>query len=75
VTFTPELLRKDIDLGINAGKTLGVPMPLASVTRDLVQTLIGHGYGDEDFSALLLLQAKASGMELKSENVQVSDGL
>jgi 3-hydroxyisobutyrate dehydrogenase len=75
VTFTPELLRKDIDLGINAGKTLGVPMPLASVTRDLVQTLIGHGHADEDFSTLILLEAKAAGMELKSENVEVSDGL
>jgi 3-hydroxyisobutyrate dehydrogenase len=75
VTFTPELLRKDIDLGLSAGRELGVPMPLASVTRDLVQTLIGHGYTDKDFSALLLLQAEASGIELTSENVQVSDGL
>jgi len=75
VTFTPELLRKDIDLGLAAGRELGVPMPLTSVTRDLVQTLIGHGYTDKDFAALLLLQAKASGIELKSENVEVSDGL
>jgi 3-hydroxyisobutyrate dehydrogenase-like beta-hydroxyacid dehydrogenase len=75
VTFTPELLRKDIDLGLSAGKTLGVPMPLASVTRDLVQTLIGHGFTDQDFSALLLLQAKASGIKLEPENVEVSDGL
>ena len=75
VTFTPELLRKDIDLGLDAGKKLGVPMPLTSLTRDLVQTLIGHGYTEEDFSTLLLLQAKASGIELKPENVQVSDGL
>ena len=74
VTFTPELLRKDLDLGLNAGKQFGVPMPLASMTRDLVQTLIGHGY-DQDFSQLLLLQAEASGVELKSENVQLSDGL
>ena len=75
VTFTPELLRKDIDLGLAEGRELGVPMPLASVTRDLVQTLIGHGYTDKDFAALLLLQAQASGIELKSENVEVSDGL
>src|SRR3954469_10054327 len=74
VTFTPELLRKDIDLGLNAGKTLGVPMPLTSLTRDLVQTLIGHGF-DQDFSQLLLLQAKASGVELEPENVQLNDGL
>jgi 3-hydroxyisobutyrate dehydrogenase len=75
VTFTPELLRKDIDLGLAAGRAFGVPMPLTSVTRDLVQTLIGNGYTDKDFAALLLLQAKASGIELKSENVEVSDGL
>jgi len=74
VTFTPELLRKDIDLGLAAGRQLGVPMPTTSVARDLVQTLIGHGY-DQDFSQLLLLQAKASGIELKPENVEVGDGL
>jgi 3-hydroxyisobutyrate dehydrogenase len=74
VTFTPELLRKDLDLGLSAGREFGVPMPLASLTRDLVQTLIGNGY-DQDFSQLLLLQAKASGIELKPENVDVGDGL
>jgi len=75
VTFTPELLRKDIDLGLSAGRNFGVPMPLTSATRDIVQTLIGNGYTDEDFSTLLLLQAKASGVELKPENVEVGDGL
>jgi 3-hydroxyisobutyrate dehydrogenase len=75
VTFTPELLRKDIDLGLSAGREFGVPMPLASTTRDLVQTLIGHGYTDQDFAALLTLEARASGMELTPENVPVSDGL
>jgi 3-hydroxyisobutyrate dehydrogenase len=75
VTFTPELLRKDIDLGLSAARELGVPMPLASVTRDLVQTLIGNGYTDQDFATLLLLGAKAAGIELESENVKVGDGL
>jgi 3-hydroxyisobutyrate dehydrogenase len=75
VTFTPELLRKDIDLGLAAGRRFGVPMPVTSIARDMVQTLIGNGYADQDFSTLLLLQAKASGIELKPENVAVSDGL
>jgi len=75
VTFTPELLRKDLDLGLSAAKELGVPMPLTSITRDLVQTLIGNGYTDQDFATLLLLAAKASGMELTAENVKVGDGL
>jgi len=37
--------------------------------------MIGHGMTDKDFSTLLLMQAKASGIELKPENVQVGDGL
>src|SRR5215831_12650671 len=42
VTFTPHLLRKDLDLGLDAGRRFEVPMPLASLTRDIVQTLIGR---------------------------------
>ena len=75
VTFTPHLLRKDLDLGLDAGRELEVPMPLTSVTRDLLQTMIGHGMTEQDFATLLLMQAKASGIELKPENVEVSDGL
>jgi 3-hydroxyisobutyrate dehydrogenase-like beta-hydroxyacid dehydrogenase len=75
VTFTPKLLRKDLDLGLDAGKELEVPMPLTSLTRDLLQQMIGHGMTEEDFSTLLLMQAKASGIELEAENVQVGDGL
>ena len=52
-----------------------VPLPLASVTRDLIQSQMGHGYTEQDFSTLLLLQAKASGIELEPENVPVDDGL
>ncbi len=75
VTFTPELLRKDLDLGLDAGRRFEVPMPLASATRDLVQAMIGRGMKEEDFATLLLQQAQASGVELKSENVEVKDGL
>ncbi len=75
VTFTPHLLRKDLDLGLDAGREFEVPMPLASATRDLLQTLIGHGMSDEDFAKLIVLQAQASGIELKPENVPVGDGL
>ncbi len=75
VTFTPQLLRKDMDLGLDAGKRFEVPMPIAALTRDLIQQMIGHGMTEQDFSTLLLMQAKASGIELKPENVAVGDGL
>jgi len=75
VTFTPALLRKDIDLGLDAGRKFEVPLPLASLTRDLIQTMMGKGMTEQDFATLLLQQARASGIELKPENVAVSDGL
>jgi len=75
VTFTPKLLRKDLDLGLDAGRRFEVPLPLASMTRDLVQTMIGNGMTEKDFSELLVLQARASGLQLKPENVEVEDGL
>jgi 3-hydroxyisobutyrate dehydrogenase len=75
VTFTPKLLRKDLDLGLDAGREFEVPMPLSSLTRDLLQQMIGQGMTEQDFSTLLLMQAKASGIELKPENKEVGDGL
>ena len=74
-TFTPELLRKDLDLGLKAGEELGVPLPVTQLTRDMVQSTIDAGHSGRDFAVLLEEQAKASGLELKPENVEVSDGL
>jgi 3-hydroxyisobutyrate dehydrogenase-like beta-hydroxyacid dehydrogenase len=75
VTFTPQLLRKDLDLGLEAARNFEVPMPLASLTRDTVQALIGNGLDDEDFAKLIVMQARASGLQLAPENVPVDDGL
>ncbi|MEV7007518.1 NAD(P)-dependent oxidoreductase [Streptosporangium sp. NPDC051022] len=74
-TFTPILLRKDFDLGLAAARRLDVPMPLAASTAQLVQASVGSGRVDEDFAILLDLQAAASGLELRPENVVVDDGL
>ena len=52
-----------------------LPMPLASIARDMVQAMMGNGYSEEDFAALLSQQAKASGLDIQPENVPVSDGL
>ena len=74
-TFTPVLLRKDLDLGLAAARKLDVPMPVAALVREIVQSLIGNGYVDCDFAALLALEAKAARLALQPENVPVSDGL
>lgn len=74
-THTCKMLRKDMELALNAARALEVPMPIANHTRDILQALIGNGHGDSDFAALIELQAQASGYEIEPENVAVSDGL
>ena len=74
-TFTPILLRKDLDLGLKAGENLGVDLPVTSATRDMVQRAIDAGFTDVDFSVLLQEQAKASGLDIQPENVDVDSGL
>ncbi len=73
--FTSVLLRKDLDLGLSAARALEVPMPVASLTREILQTLIGNGYGDMDFAALIALEAKGAHLDIQPEAVEVSDGL
>ena len=82
-TFTPELLRKDLDLGLELSRELDVPMPVTATTREVLQTHFGAAtlkpdpakYLAGDFAALLETLALASGMRLKSENKNVPSGL
>jgi 3-hydroxyisobutyrate dehydrogenase len=74
-TFTAALLRKDFDLGLAAAREREVPLPVASLVHQIVQSLVGRGYGDLDFAALLEIEAQASGLDLVSEDSDVSDGL
>jgi 3-hydroxyisobutyrate dehydrogenase len=74
-TFTATLLRKDFDLGLAAAREHEVPMPVAAVVHQLIQGLVGRGYGDADFAALLQQEADSAGLALVSEHADVSDGL
>jgi 3-hydroxyisobutyrate dehydrogenase len=82
-TFTPELLRKDLDLGLQAARELGVPMPVAAATREALQAHFGvaglkpdpAAYLRQDFAALLETVALAAGITLASEEIPVPTGL
>jgi len=74
-TFTPQLLLKDFQLGADAARELGVPMPVAATAQQVVQALVGHGYDDVDFATLIEQQARAAGLDLASEDAAVDDGL
>ncbi len=76
VTFTPELMRKDMDLGLALGRRHEVPMPTAAACREVMQSSMGQGNRENvDFSIVLDFLAKCSGLKLESENVDVPSGL
>ena len=74
-TFTPVLLRKDFDLGMAAAHDLDVSMPVSALCTEIVKSVIGAGYENEDFAVLLLEAARSAGLTLEAENVPVDDGL
>jgi 3-hydroxyisobutyrate dehydrogenase len=82
-TFTPELLRKDLDLGLELGRGQGIPMPVTAAAREVLQTHFGaaqlrpdpEAYLAGDFAALIETVALAAGMRLSSENAPTPSGL
>ena len=82
-TFTPELLRKDMDLGLELGRDQDVPMPVTAAAREVLQSHFGAAtlkadpqkYLASDFAALLETMALAAGMKVESENKPVPTGL
>jgi 3-hydroxyisobutyrate dehydrogenase-like beta-hydroxyacid dehydrogenase len=74
-TFTPVLLRKDFDLGMHAAYEHDVAMPLSALCTELVKASAGAGYVTDDFAVLLLEAARASGLAMVPENIEVDDGL
>jgi 3-hydroxyisobutyrate dehydrogenase len=82
-TFTPELLRKDLDLGLELGREQDVPMPVTAAAREVLQSHFGAAtlrpdpaaYLQKDFAALAETMALLAGMKLESENKNVPTGL
>ena len=82
-TFTPTLLRKDLDLGLKAARDFNVAMPVTAATREALQAHFGTAqlkddpekYIGLDFAALLETVALQAGVTLRSENVPVPTGL
>src|SRR5450755_2429827 len=66
-TFTTELLRKDFDLGLAAGRSAEVTMPLTAIVLQVIQAAIGRGHRDDDFLSLFEHQASLSGMTVAPE--------
>ncbi len=82
-TFTLELLRKDVELGLATARELDVAMPVTAAIRQVLQAHVGvaslrsdaAAYLAQDFATLIETLAAQAGMRLTSENVPVASGL
>jgi 3-hydroxyisobutyrate dehydrogenase-like beta-hydroxyacid dehydrogenase len=61
-TMTTRLILKDIDLMLAAARANAVPMPLTAITRQLMQAVVGAGFGDEDYMAAIKHAEQLSGL-------------
>src|ERR1700693_2861855 len=82
-TFTPELLRKDLDLGLALGRDNDMVMPVTAAAREMLQTHFGAAtlkpdpekYLAMDFAALIETRPLESGIKVEPENKPVPTGL
>lgn len=74
-TFTWDLLRKDFELGLSAGRDLDVPLPVSALVHQIVVDGMGQGFTEQDFAALLTKAARGAGYEPESEDRNIDDGL
>ena len=64
--FSVKWMDKDIGLMLDSGRELKVPLPLTGLTRQMFQTAIAQGHGDEDICSTIKVLESIVGIEVKS---------
>ena len=64
--FSVKWMHKDIGLMLESGKELGVPLFLTGLTRQLFQTAIAEGHGEEDICSTIKVLEEMAGVEVKA---------
>ncbi len=62
-TFPLRLGLKDVELALEAGGDTGVPMPSASLIRELHLSAIAGGFGEQEWAALAEFIAQKAGLQ------------
>jgi 3-hydroxyisobutyrate dehydrogenase len=62
--FKLDHMLKDVRLCLDESEAAGAPFPFAALTRDILSTAAGMGYGEEDFAALIEALEAAAGTKL-----------
>ena len=65
--FSVKWMHKDIGLALELAEELQVPVPITSVTRQMVQAALAQGYAEEDFSSVIKVLEGLSRVEGKEK--------
>jgi 3-hydroxyisobutyrate dehydrogenase-like beta-hydroxyacid dehydrogenase len=57
------MMQKDMDLALELGRQLDVPLPTTAITNELLTAARGMGMAEQDFAVLFNVLAKLSGVD------------
>lgn len=63
--FSTKWLHKDIGLALESAEEMDLPMPLTSVTQQMLRAAIAKGWGDQDFCSSIQVLEDLAGVEVK----------
>jgi 2-hydroxy-3-oxopropionate reductase len=63
--FMVRLHLKDLGLALNAGKALGVPLPMTSYINEMLKALVAQGKGSQDHSSLIQIVEEMAGVKVR----------
>ena len=61
--FNVNMMQKDMNLALELGKQLGVPLPTTAVTNEMLTAARGMGFEEQDFAVIFEALAQMSGMK------------
>ena len=64
--FSVKWLHKDIDLMLQSGEELNVPLPLTAVTQQMVRAALAQGLGEDDMCSTIKVMEEWAGIEVKA---------
>jgi len=64
--FSVKWMHKDINLMLESGNELDVPLPLTAVTQQMFRAAIAKGHGDEDICATIQVLEEWSGKKVQA---------
>ena len=66
--FATALMHKDLTLAVDIAGDMGIPVPVLSLVRQMLQTSMSKGYAGEDMCSVVKLYEEWANVEVKKSN-------